>query len=82
MYRSTWDKESLKVDGQRRNGEVNESVADNALERVGKNQRKKRDRSERLIIHECKVCLTRRKYPVKGYKKLFHDIAPSTVKEV
>jgi RNase P subunit RPR2 len=58
-----------------------EIVADAAVDRVDGAKRKV-DRSEKLIIYECRACGARRKYPVKGYKKLFHDTTTSTVKEI
>lgn len=41
------------------------------------NNQVKNDKSEAIIVYECKSCLEVRKYPVKGYKQLFHDTAPS-----
>jgi RNase P subunit RPR2 len=77
VYRSTQDRESTGTLGITEVKDVGVDAVDSVKE--GK---KKKDRSERLIIHECKVCRARRKYPVKGYNKLFHDTTPSTIKEI
>ncbi|KAL3896169.1 MAG: hypothetical protein SGCHY_004247, partial [Lobulomycetales sp.] len=44
-----------------------------------KNSPEQKDRSERLVLHECKTCSAVRAFPVKRLKPLFHDTAKSSI---